>query len=169
MPKENYLNGGNCNNMAFKIESPAFENGKTIPKKYTCDGEDISPPLRWHDVPPETKSLALICDDPDAPLMTWVHWVIYCIPPSKNELEEGIPKNETLSWGGKQGKNSWGKIGYGGPCPPGRKPHRYYFRLYALDAMLDLPPGLKKKDLLKKMEGHVIGQAEIMGKYGREH
>lgn len=164
-----YLNTLNCNIiMAFEIKSPAFENGNVIPEKYTCDGENVSPPLKWHDVPAETKSLVLICDDPDAPLMTWVHWLIYCIPPSKNGLEENIPRKEVLEWGGKQGKNSWGKIGYGGPCPPGKKQHRYFFRLYALNEELNLPAGLKKKELLKRIERHVIGKAEIMGKYGRK-
>ena len=153
--------------MVFRIGSPAFENGSMIPKKYTCDGEDISPPLKWHDLPEGTKSLALVCDDPDAPLMTWVHWVIYCIPPTKDGLEEGIPNKEILEYG-KQGKNSWGRIGYGGPCPPGKKPHRYFFKLYAIDEAIDLKPGLKKKELLKKIEAHVIEKTEIMGRYGRE-
>ena len=156
------------NIMVFVVESPAFENGEIIPKKYTCDGEDISPPLKWHDLPEKTKSLALICEDPDAPLFTWIHWVIYSIPPPVNELEENIPKKEILEWGAKQGKNSWGRIGYGGPCPPGKKPHRYFFRLYALDEEIGLEPGLKKKELMKKVEKHIIAKAEIMGRYGRE-
>jgi len=152
--------------MAFQIESPAFGNGEMIPKKYTCDGDDISPPLKWKDVPEGTKSLALICDDPDAPLMTWVHWIVYNIPPEKDGLEENVPKEEKIE-GGMQGKNSWGKIGYGGPCPPGAKPHRYFLKLYALDSMLDIEPGIKKKKLMKEMEGHIIAKAELMGKYSR--
>ena len=152
--------------MAFQIESPAFGNGEMIPKKYTCDGDDVSPPLKWKDVPEGTKSLALICDDPDAPLMTWVHWIVYNIPPEKDGLEENIPKKEILEKG-MQGKNSWGKIGYGGPCPPGAKPHRYFLKLYALDSMLDIEPGIKKKKLMKEMEGHILAKTELMGLYKR--
>lgn len=153
--------------MVFHMESPAFRGGEMIPRKYTCDGENISLPLRWEDVPEETKSLALICDDPDAPLITWTHWVVYRIPPDMRTLPEGIPPEEQLENGIYQGKNSWGRIGYGGPCPPGKKPHRYYFRLYALDAEPSLPSGAKRKQLLRKMEGHIVAVAELMGMYGR--
>jgi Raf kinase inhibitor-like YbhB/YbcL family protein len=153
--------------MAFRLESPAFKEGRMIPRKYTCQGEDISPPLKWLDVPEGTKSFALTCDDPDAPLIKFVHWVIYGIPLGKNELPEGIPKEEVLETGEKQGKDSAGKIGYRGPCPPGGRPHRYYFRLYALDTELDIKPGVKKKKLLKAMEGHILAKAELMGKYAR--
>lgn len=147
--------------MAFQIESPAFENGGIIPKKYTCDGENVSPPLRWKEIPEGTESLALICDDPDAPMMTWVHWILYNIPPDTEGLEEG-----TNLKGAVYGKNSWGKLGYGGPCPPKGKPHRYFFKLYALDSKLS-EEGMKKKNLLKEMEGHVLAKAELMGMYGR--
>jgi len=154
--------------MAFRIESPSFENGGTIPRRFTCDGEDASPPLRWMDPPPGTKSFALICDDPDAPMITWVHWIVYAIPSNVTELREGVPKSELLEGGMKQGRNSWRKTGYGGPCPPGRKPHRYVFRLYALDTELALAPGEAKKDLERAMAGHILAQVEIMGRYGRQ-
>ncbi|HDN50566.1 MAG TPA: YbhB/YbcL family Raf kinase inhibitor-like protein [Thermoplasmatales archaeon] len=153
--------------MAFRIESPAFHREEMIPKRYTCDGENISPPLQWQNVPEGTKSLALICDDPDAPLTTWTHWVVYHIPPDTCELPESVPHTEVLEKEIYQGKNSWGRIGYGGPCPPGKKPHRYYFRLYALDAEPVLSPGVKKKQLLKAMEGHIVAVAELMGMYAR--
>lgn len=153
--------------MTFKLESPAFKQGEMIPRTYTCQGKDISPPLTWLNIPKGTKSLALICDDPDAPLMTWVHWLIYGIPSEKRELSEDIPKKKILEGGGKQGKSGFGRIGYSGPCPPAGRPHRYYFRLYALDTELEIKPGIKKKKLLKAMEGHVLAQAELMGKYAR--
>jgi len=154
--------------MVFQIKSPAFKEGEIIPAKYTCDGLDISPPLKWSDVPEGTKSIALICEDPDAPIRIWVHWVIYNIPPEKGELPEGVPKTETIGGVEKQGKNSWGRIGYGGPCPPGTKPHRYYFKLYALDIELTIGPGMKKKQLLKAMEGHILAQTNLMGRYTRK-
>lgn len=156
------------NNMEFKIESPAFRNGEEIPIKYTCQGDDISPPLEWKGLPEETEEIAIICDDPDAPLMVWVHWIIYGISPEKNGLPEAVPKKEILEEGEKQGKNSWGRIGYGGPCPPGGKPHRYYFKIYALDKKLDIEQGIKKKRLLREMEGHIIAKAELIGKYARK-
>jgi Raf kinase inhibitor-like YbhB/YbcL family protein len=148
------------------IKSPAFEDGGMIPKKYTCDGEDISPPLKWTSIPEGTKSLALISDDPDAPAGVWVHWVIYDIPPDTRELPENIPPQWTLDNGAKQGKNDFGKIGYGGPCPPGGT-HRYYFKIYALDAEINLEAGATKAELLRAMEGHILAEAQLMGKYRR--
>ena len=153
----------------MQIESPAFVEGEIMPAKYTCDGKDISPPLTWSDVPKGAKNLAIICNDPDAPLRPWVHWIIYCISPEKNGFPENMPRTETLDEGMKQGKNSWGRIGYGGPCPPGTKPHRYYFKLYALDIALTIGPGVKKKQLSKTMEGHILAEAELMGKYVRKY
>lgn len=138
-----------------------------IPEKYTCDGEDVSPPLRWEGIPPGARSLALICDDPDAPMATWVHWVIYSIPPNTTGLREALSKTELVEGRMKQGKNSWRMIGYGGPCPPGGRPHRYFFKLYALDTELALGPGADKKELESAMKGHIIGQAEVMGIYAR--
>ncbi len=153
--------------MALTIKSSVFNDGDMISAKYTCKGEDISPPLSWDGVPEGTKSFALICDDPDAPLMTWVHWVIYDIPADATELFEGIPKESTLSNGAKQGRNDFRKIGYGGPCPPPGGPHRYFFKLYALDTMLNLEAGFTKKALLKAMEDHIIEEAQIIGKFKR--
>ncbi|HEC88492.1 MAG TPA: YbhB/YbcL family Raf kinase inhibitor-like protein [Thermoplasmata archaeon] len=150
------------------IESPAFREGDVIPVKYTCDGEDMSPPLKWRDVPSNAKSIAIICEDPDAPLIKWIHWIIYNIPPEIGELNENIPKKEEIEGGIRQGKNSWNKFGYGGPCPPGKKPHRYYFRMYALDIKINVQQPLKKRNLLKLMEGHIIEEAELMGKYSRK-
>ena len=153
--------------MALSLRSAAFESGSRIPQTYTCDGRDVSPPLRWDNVPPGTKSFALICDDPDAPMGTWVHWVIYDIPTDKDRLPEAIPSTEQLDSGALQGGNDFGRIGYGGPCPPRGKPHRYFFRLYALDGKLSAPGGLTKKALLKQMQGHILETAELHGLYGR--
>lgn len=153
--------------MEFTLTSSAFEPGGMIPKPYTCDGFDVSPPLRWTDPPPGTKSFALICDDPDAPVGTWVHWVLYSLPPEIRELPEGVPPQPTLPGGGKQGRNDFRKIGYGGPCPPRGPAHRYFFRLYALDTDPNLEPGATKQDLLKAMTNHILAQAELMGRYRR--
>jgi hypothetical protein len=138
-----------------------------IPSKYTCDGADISPPLAWSGLPEGTKSIAIINDDPDAPMGTWVHWVIYNIPPTAQGLAEDIKRVEKLPDGTLQGKNSWGRIGYGGPCPPGGT-HRYFFKIYALDKMLNLKPGATKEELLTAMKGHILAQAQFYGKYSRK-
>ncbi len=150
----------------MKLTSPAFDEGGMIPGKYTCDGTDLSPPLKWSAIPEETKSLALICDDPDAPMGTWVHWVYYDIPPSTQGVPENIGADDRPGIGGVQGINDFRRIGYGGPCPPGGT-HRYFFKLYALDTLLNLPPGATKKQLLKAMENHIVGQVQLMGKYSR--
>ena len=152
--------------MEIKIKSEAFEEGGMIPKKYTCDGEDASPPLSWTGVPEGTEALALICDDPDAPVGTWVHWVIFNIPPDTTGLSENIPPERVLESGARQGRNDFGNIGYGGPCPP-RGTHRYYFKLYALDKKVDLEPGATKDELLKAMEGHILAEGRLMGRYKR--
>jgi len=152
--------------MEIKVKSEAFEEGGMIPKKYTCDGEDASPPLSWTGVPEGTEALALICDDPDAPVGTWVHWVIFNIPPDTTGLSENIPPERVLESGARQGRNDFGNIGYGGPCPP-RGTHRYYFKLYALDKKVDLEPGATKDELLKAMEGHVLAEGRLMGRYKR--
>lgn len=154
--------------MTFKILSSAFRDGETIPARYTCTGEDISPPLAWKEVPENTRSLALIVDDPDAPdpkapRMTWVHWLLYDIPPSITALEEAVPAGK-LPPGTRQGINDWKRTGYGGPCPPvGR--HRYYFKLYALDTVLDDLGNPVKTRLENAMKGHVLAQAVLMGTY----
>lgn len=152
--------------MDIQLESSAFEDEGMIPEKYTCDGEDISPPLKWIGVPEDAKSLALIADDPDAPGGTFVHWVLFNLPPNTEELSENVPNQETLQNGAKQGKNDFPKIGYGGPCPPSGT-HRYYFKIYALDTELDLEAGATKSDLEDAMEGHILAQGQLMGKYER--
>jgi len=150
--------------MTIQVSSPAFEAGGRIPTKYTGEGEDVSPPLRWSGAPGETRELALICEDPDAPTPhPFVHWVLYRIPPETTSLEEGgIPP------GALEGTNDFGRTGYGGPMPPrGHGPHRYHFRVYALDAGLQVRPGLGKDELLAAMEGHVLDRGELVGTYER--
>ena len=153
--------------MSLEITSTAFKAEQPIPKQYTGDGADQSPPLHWSEPPSGTKSIALICDDPDAPGGTWVHWVLFNLPAQVRELEEGVPKTETLGNGAKQGMSDFGNIGYGGPAPPKGKAHRYYFKLYALDVALDLPPGATKAQLENAMKGHILAEGQLMGKYGR--
>ena len=152
--------------MAIKVTSTAFAEGGMIPKEYTCDGADISPPLSWSGVPGEAKSLALICDDPDAPGRIWVHWVLFNIPLDPSELPAHVPADETLADGARNGVSDFGRFGYGGPCPPGGT-HRYFFKLYALDTMLDLSGRVTKNDLLSAMEGHILAEGQLMGKYRR--
>jgi len=152
--------------MPFELTSTAFAPGEPIPRKYSCDGEDISPPLQWSDPPQGTQSLALIADDPDAPLGTWVHWVLYNLPAEARALPEAVPPDAELPDGSRHGQNSWRRLDYGGPCPPSGT-HRYVFKLYALDMVLDLKAGASKKQVLKAMEGHILAQAEVMGVYSR--
>jgi Raf kinase inhibitor-like YbhB/YbcL family protein len=153
--------------MSLQISSTAFAAGEVIPKKFTCDGPDVSPKLNWNVAPAKTQSFALIMDDPDAPVGTWVHWVLFDFPADTKELAEGIAKQEQLSNGARQGRNDFGNVGYGGPCPPPGKPHRYFFKLYALDAKLNLKPGATKADVERAMKGHILAQTELMGRYGR--
>jgi len=153
--------------MSLQMSSAAFSSGEAIPKKFTCDGPDVSPQLKWNDPPAKTQSMALIMDDPDAPGSTWVHWVLYDLPANTRELPEGVAKQEQLSSGARQGRNDFEKTGYGGPCPPPGKPHRYFFKLYALDNKLNLKSGATKAELERAMKSHVLGQAELIGKYGR--
>lgn len=153
--------------MTITITSRAFEAREMIPPRHTCDGEDLSPPLTWSEAPASTKSLALIADDPDAPVGTWVHWVIYGLLPGTRELPEGVPADETVLGGARQGKNDFGRIGYGGPCPPPNGAHRYCFTLYALDVELELAPGASKDELLAAMQGHVLGGGQLVGLYRR--
>jgi Raf kinase inhibitor-like YbhB/YbcL family protein len=153
--------------MSFHVSSAAFAPGETIPKKFTCDGPDVSPPLVWSDAPPKTQSFALIMDDPDAPAGTWVHWVLYDLPPSVHELAEGVPKHEELPNRAHQGMTDFRKVGYGGPCPPPGKAHRYFFKLYALDNSLNLKSRATKADLESAMQGHILAETELVGRYGR--
>jgi len=157
---------GGAKMAAIKVSSPAFENEAMIPAKYTCDGRDISPPLSWEGLPQGAKSIALISDDPDAPVGTWVHWVMWNIPPDKTGLPESMPKDGELADGTRQGTTDFKRTGYGGPCPPGGV-HRYYFKVYALDAMLEPAAGATKAQLLKAMEGHILAKGELMGRYTR--
>lgn len=165
-----YVEGGKSmeTTTKLKINSSVFETGAMIPGKYTCDGEDISPPLSWDGVPNGTQSLALINDDPDAPMGTWVHWVIYDIPATVKEFKENIPKEKKLSDGTLQGITDFKRIGYGGPCPPSGT-HRYFFKLYALDTKLNFDSGATKKQIEDAMKGHILAQAELVGKYARKN
>jgi len=153
--------------MAFELTSSVFAQGEPIPVKYTCDGEDVSPPLEWGDPPQGTESFALVNDDPDAPVGTWDHWILYNLPPEARSLPEAVPSDAELPDGSQHGQNSWRRLGYGGPCPPSGT-HRYFFKLYALDTSLDLASNANKKQLLQAMEGHVLAQAELMGVYSRK-
>ena len=159
-------NSGN-KNMEIKVTSSAFKEGELIPSKYTCDGVNVSPQIIWANFPEITKSFVLISDDPDAPVGTWVHWVVYNIGANINELKESFPKDSKFPDGILQGTTDFRTTGYGGPCPPSGT-HRYYFKIYALDLMLDVKPGLTKKEILGKMEGHVIAEGQLMGKYRRK-
>lgn len=156
------------NAMTLTVSSLAFKEGQLIPARHTCDGEDISPPLKWNPVPEGTKTLALISDDPDAPGGTWVHWVVYNLPASVTVLPEKVPADEAVPNGGRQGLNDFGRIGYGGPCPPRGSTHRYFFKLYALDTELSLKPRATKKDLTEAMKGHVLAEGQLMGTYKRK-
>ncbi len=153
--------------MAFQLSSSAFSKGSDIPVKYTCDGSDVSPALSWSEPPQGTKSFALIADDPDAPSGTFTHWVLYDVVASTTQLPEGVPKEEQAKLG-RQGRNGFGRAGYGGPCPPPGRPHRYFFKLYALDTELNLRPGASRGDVERAMKGHIVAQTEYMGRYQRK-
>ncbi len=151
----------------IRLENPSFASGAPIPRAYTCSGDDKSPPLVWTDVPPGTRAIALVVDDPDAPAGDWVHWVIYNLPARENRLEESVPKTATLGNGARQGVNNFAKTGYDGPCPPPGSLHHYHFRLFALDADLNLPPGATAAQLEAAIGGHVAASAELVGTFGR--
>ncbi len=152
--------------MTISLSSTAFSNGQSIPAKYSCKGREVSPPLAWTAVPANTQSLALIVDDPDAPGGTWVHWVLYNLPAASSNLPEAVPAGGNRPDGSLQGKNSSGNLGYNGPCPPSGT-HRYFFKLYALDTLLDLPAGASKTQLLAAMQGHILAQGELMGTFSK--
>jgi Raf kinase inhibitor-like YbhB/YbcL family protein len=162
-PAANSSQGGSM----FAITTKAFPAGGKIPKQYTCDGQDLSPELTWSNPPAGTQSFALIMDDPDAPSGTFTHWIVWDIPPSTTALPEGTAKEQSLSDGTRQGQNSAKKIGYKGPCPPPGKPHRYFFRLFALDTKVELKAGGSRSELEGAMQGHTLAHAEVMGTYGR--
>lgn len=161
-PKEAPMESG-----GFTLVSSAFTTGQTIPTPHTCDGEDVSPPLAWSGVPAAAASFALLCDDPDAPRGTWVHWVLYDLDPSVTSLPRALPRAATVAGGARQGQNDFGKLGYGGPCPPRGPAHRYFFRLLALDRKLGLDSGATMREVLAAAEGHILARAELMGRYGR--
>jgi Raf kinase inhibitor-like YbhB/YbcL family protein len=152
---------------ALQLTSPAFPPGGTIPRDYTADGRNVSPPLRWDDVPAGTESLVLIGEDLDAPSGLFTHWLAYNLPADLTGLDEGVPTDRTLPDGTAQGTNGFGKVGYGGPSPPRGRPHRYVFRLSALDAKLDLPPGAGRDELISAMFNHVLAEGDLTGTYGR--
>jgi len=151
----------------LELTTMAFRPGRTIPTQFTCSGVNISPSLSWNHPPPRTQSFVLIVDDPDAPAGTWVHWVMYNLPASARKLPEHVPPGTAVAGGGKQGVNDFPTNGYGGPCPPPGKPHRYFFRLYALDTVLNLRAPVHRRDVDSAMKGHVLAQAELMGTFGR--
>ena len=151
---------------SLELRTTAFKPGGDIPGKFTCSGTDVSPALAWGEAPSGTAGFALIMDDPDAPAGTWVHWVVYDLPASARQLPEGVPKGDTVSGGWRQGINDFGNPGYGGPCPPPGKPHRYFFKLYALDKQLGLNRATKQT-VEQAMKGHILAQGELMGRFGR--
>lgn len=152
----------------MRLSSEDFRAGGMLPPRFTCDGAEVSPSLEWEDVPDGTRCFALICEDPDAPGGVFTHWVLFNLPAGSRELGEGVPKDRVLPIGARQGTNSFGKVGYGGACPPaGDREHRYFFRLYALDADLALKPGAKKDQLLDAMSDHILAEAQLMGRYKR--
>ena len=150
----------------MKLLCPLFVHNEMIPSRFTCDGQDISPPLQWKNAPPETQSFALIMDDPDAPIGTWVHWILFNIPAHMDQLGEDIKLGYNFPVGAKHGRNSWKRTDYGGPCPPGGT-HRYFFKLFALDRALEIDEGITKKILLKEMQGHILNSCEMIGFYKR--
>ena len=152
--------------MALSLSSPAFKEGGSIPVKYTCKGKNVSPPLTWTNAPPQAQDFALVLEDPDAPSGTFTHWVIFNVPQTLAGLPEAEPAEGQLADGAVQGKNGFGRVGYGGPCPPPGRPHRYYFKLYALDQPLKLKAGASKEQVLSAMQGHVLAQTELLGMYG---
>jgi len=159
--------GEGADAMTIRVTSDAFGEGESIPEQYTCRGRDVSPPLAWTGLPAGSRSLALICDDPDAPMGNWVHWVLYGLPPDRSGLAEGLPAERSLAGGGKQGINDFRRIGYGGPCPPPGPPHRYIFTLYALGIEVDLPPGATRPQLLDFMNGHILAKGRLTGRFQR--
>jgi Raf kinase inhibitor-like YbhB/YbcL family protein len=168
------------NRPKVELRSSAFTEGGMIPGTFTCDGSDTSPPLEWSGVPKSARSLTLICDDPDAPMGTWSHWVVVNLPPEAKALKKAVPPEQTISPAfveglessdetvvpTTQGQNDFGKLGYGGPCPPSGT-HRYFFRLYALDTRLDLPSKATRADVLKAVAGHILAEGRLIGKYAR--
>ena len=153
--------------LTVTVTSTSFQSGGEIARKFTCDGEDLSPQISWNGAPAGTQAFVLIADDPDAPAGTWTHWVVYDVPASSTSLNEGLPKLEQLPDGSKQGRNDFRKVGYNGPCPPAGKPHRYFFKVYALNRKLNIKAGAARSEVEKAMSGHVQAEGEYMGTYQR--
>ena len=153
--------------MSLEIASSSFKASGPIPRRHTADGPDLSPPLTWKGIPEGMGSLVVVCEDPDAPAGTWVHWVYYNLPPHLKGLPEGVPTDPEPAMGGRQGINDFGRYGYGGPSPPPGKPHRYFFKVFALDSMLDLGPGADRTDIDRAMTGHILAEGELVGTYKR--
>lgn len=149
----------------MRLTSSAFRNGLSIPPEYTCDGQNVSPPLMWSEPPPGTRTQAIICEDPDAHNGPWTHWVLYGLPASVTELPQGVNNAEIPSIGGRQGANSFHQLGYGGPCPPAGQTHHYIFTVYAVDNFISLEPNATREDLLAALNGHILGQGQLMGTY----
>ncbi|HET6798631.1 MAG TPA: YbhB/YbcL family Raf kinase inhibitor-like protein [Gemmatimonadales bacterium] len=162
------MTGSEARSAEMRLTSAAFEHGAGIPPIHTCDGDNTSPPLAWSGAPGPARSYALVCDDPDAPRGTFVHWLLYNIPGDAVELQPSVPAQPELPSGARQGRNSGGKAAYMGPCPPPGNPHRYFFRLFALDISLNLPPGATKEQLEQAMDQHILAQGTLMGRYQRE-
>jgi Raf kinase inhibitor-like YbhB/YbcL family protein len=162
------MTGTDARSAEMLLTSAAFVQGARIPPVYTCEGDNSSPPLAWSRAPVEARSYALVCDDPDAPRGSFVHWVLYNLSPDAVELQPGVPADPELPSGARQGRNTAGKVGYMGPCPPPGTPHRYFFRLYALDISLNLPPGVSKDQLEQAMDQHIVAQGTLMGVYQRD-
>jgi Raf kinase inhibitor-like YbhB/YbcL family protein len=153
--------------MKLTVKTSAFEPGKSIPKKFTCEGMDLSPKLEWSEAPESAMSIAVICDDPDAPGGTWTHWVLFNLDPATTSLQEGMPLDREFPDGARHGINDWKHLGYRGPMPPAGKLHRYYFRVYALDCVLTLAAGATRQQLLDAIKGHIVAEGEVMGTYQR--
>ena len=151
----------------FELKTTSFTPGGFIPKRFTCEAANVSPALAWTDPPPGTQSFAIIEDDPDAPSGTFVHWVVYDLPAAYRKLPEALSGNGQMPGGGRQGTNDFSRTGYSGPCPPPGRPHRYFIRLYAVDAILNLRPAATRKELDAAMQGHILAQAELMGRFAR--
>lgn len=153
--------------MSFVLESRSFPKGGAIPGKYTCSGEDVSPALSWSGEPSDTKSFALVVEDPDAPSGAFTHWLVYDLPAGAHQLPENVSKSEELRGGGRQGRNDFRRVGYSGPCPPPGRPHRYFFKIFALNSTFNLPAGASRREVESALHGRVLAQAELMGKFGR--
>jgi hypothetical protein len=161
------VRGQNATSSKIELKTTSFTPGDFIPKRFTCEAADVSPALAWTDPPAGTQSFAIIEDDPDAPSGTFVHWLVYDLPADYRKLPEALSGNDQMAGGGRQGTNDFSRTGYSGPCPPPGRPHRYFIRLYALDTKLNLRPAARRNELASAMQGHILAQAELMGRFQR--